>query len=56
MEYHDITLLLRSHATILVVETHEESRAVEMMKDIGIGMGFRYSNGRYQSACSVSIC
>jgi hypothetical protein len=40
MEKHDISLLLRSHATILVVETHEELRAIEMMKDIAIGMGF----------------
>jgi SpoVK/Ycf46/Vps4 family AAA+-type ATPase len=39
MDYHDISLLLRSHATILVIETQEETRAVEMMTEIAIGMG-----------------
>jgi len=39
MEFHDISLLLRSHATILVVETDEETRAVDMMKEIAIGRG-----------------
>ncbi len=38
MEFHDISLLLRSHSPILVLETHEEVRAVDMMKDIAINM------------------
>jgi len=39
MDYHDIGLLLRSHSPILVLETHEETRAVELMKEISLGMG-----------------
>jgi SpoVK/Ycf46/Vps4 family AAA+-type ATPase len=38
MEHHDISLLLRSHSPILVFETHEESRAVELMKNISLNM------------------
>ena len=38
MEHHDISLLLRSHSPILVFETHEESRAVELMKNISLKM------------------
>jgi len=38
MEYRDISLLLRSHAPILVLETHEESRAVELIKNISLTM------------------
>ena len=36
MEYHDITLLLRSHSPVLLLETHEERRALELLKDISI--------------------
>ncbi len=39
MEYHDIALLLRSHSPILVLETHEETRAVQLMKGISMNMG-----------------
>jgi SpoVK/Ycf46/Vps4 family AAA+-type ATPase len=38
MEYRDITLLLKSHSPILVLETHEESRAVELLKNISLNM------------------
>lgn len=38
MEYRDISLLLRSHSPILVLETHEESRAVELIKNISLTM------------------
>lgn len=38
MEFHEITLLLRSHAPILVLQTHEENRAIELLKDIAQNM------------------
>ena len=38
MEYHDIALLLRSHTPILVLETHEETRAVGLLADIAQNM------------------
>ncbi|MCP4287309.1 MAG: AAA family ATPase, partial [Gammaproteobacteria bacterium] len=38
MEFHEITLLLRSHAPILVLQTHEEDRAIELLKDIAQNM------------------
>jgi len=36
MEYRDITLLLRSHTPLLVLETHEERRALDLIKNISI--------------------
>ena len=39
MDNHDIALLLRSHSPILVLETHEETRAVELMKEMSLKMG-----------------
>jgi SpoVK/Ycf46/Vps4 family AAA+-type ATPase len=39
MEYHDISLLLRSHSPILILQTHEERRAVDLLKDIALNMG-----------------
>jgi SpoVK/Ycf46/Vps4 family AAA+-type ATPase len=39
VKYHEISLLLRSHTPILVIETHEELRALELMKDIASNMG-----------------
>jgi SpoVK/Ycf46/Vps4 family AAA+-type ATPase len=39
MEYHDISLLLRSHTPILVLQTHEERRAVDLLKDISLNLG-----------------
>ncbi len=39
MEYHDISLLLRSHTPILILETHEERRAVDLLKTIAIEIG-----------------
>jgi len=36
MEYRDITLLLRSHTPLLVLETHEERRAIKLIKNISI--------------------
>ena len=39
MDHHDIALLLRSHWPVVVFETHEESRAVELMKNISLNMG-----------------
>lgn len=39
MEYHDITLLLRSHSPVLVLETHEERRAVKLIKDLSMDIG-----------------
>ncbi len=39
MEYHEISLLLRSHTPILILETHEERRAVSLLKDIAINIG-----------------
>ncbi len=38
MDSHEITLLLRSHAPILVLQTHEERRAIELLNDIAINM------------------
>lgn len=38
MEFHEISLLLRSHAPILIIETHEEVRALELMKEIANNM------------------
>ena len=49
MEHHDLTLLLRSRAPILILETHEETRAVELMTRVAIGMGrsiFKWSVAR----------
>ncbi|MCP4874312.1 MAG: AAA family ATPase [Gammaproteobacteria bacterium] len=40
MEHHDISLLLRSHTPILTLETHEEARAIELMKEIALNMSF----------------
>jgi SpoVK/Ycf46/Vps4 family AAA+-type ATPase len=40
MEHHEISLLLRSHMPILILETHEEIRALELMKDIARNMSF----------------
>jgi SpoVK/Ycf46/Vps4 family AAA+-type ATPase len=40
MEHHEISLLLRSHVPILILETHEEIRALELMKDIALNMSF----------------
>ena len=39
MEYHEISMLLRSHTPILILETHEERRAVSLLKDIAINIG-----------------
>ncbi len=39
MDYHDISLLLKSHSPILVLETHEETRAIEMLQDIAGDIG-----------------
>jgi SpoVK/Ycf46/Vps4 family AAA+-type ATPase len=39
MEYQDISLLLRSHTPILVLQTHEERRAVDLLKDISLNLG-----------------
>ena len=39
MDHHDISLLLRSHTPILVLQTHEEMRALELLKDISLNMG-----------------
>lgn len=39
MEFHDISILLRSHAPILVLQTHEEERAVNLLKDVALNMG-----------------
>lgn len=39
MEYHDISLLLRSHTPILILETQEERRAVNLLKDISMNIG-----------------
>lgn len=39
MEYHDISLLLRSQIPILILETHEERRAVNLLKDISMNIG-----------------
>ncbi len=39
MDYHDISLLLRSHSPILVLQTHEEQRAVDLLKNIALNMG-----------------
>lgn len=38
MEHHDITLLFRSHSPVIVFETHEERRAVDLLKNISIDM------------------
>jgi len=38
MEYHDITLLLRSHSPVIVLETHEERRAVDLLKSISLNI------------------
>ena len=46
MDYHDISLLLRSHAPILTLETHEELRAIDLLQDIASDLGcplFRWS-------------
>ena len=40
MEFHDISLLLRSHTPILILQTHEETRAVDLLKDIASNMNF----------------
>ena len=40
MDHHDISLLLRSHTPILILETHEEMRAIELMQDIADNMGY----------------
>ncbi|MCP4433259.1 MAG: ATPase, partial [Gammaproteobacteria bacterium] len=39
MDYNDISLLLRSHSPILVLQTHEERRAVDLLKNIALSMG-----------------
>lgn len=39
MESHDITLLLRSHSPVLVLETDEERRAVKLIKDLSMDIG-----------------
>lgn len=39
MDFRDISLLLRSHSSILVLQTHEERRAVDLLKDIALNMG-----------------
>ena len=39
MDHHDISLLLRSHTPILVLQTHEERRALDLLKDISLNMG-----------------
>jgi SpoVK/Ycf46/Vps4 family AAA+-type ATPase len=38
MKFHEISLLLRSHVPILVLQTHEEARAVELLKDTALNM------------------
>ena len=38
MEYRDISLLLRAHSPILVLQTHEERRAVNLLKDIALNI------------------
>jgi len=43
MEFRDISILLRSHAPILVLQTHEEARAVNLLKDIALNMGLSMS-------------
>ena len=40
MEHHEISLLLRSQIPILILETHEENRALELKKDIALNMSF----------------
>ena len=44
MEYHDLTLLLRSHSPVLVLETHEERRAVNLLKSIAIDIAMPVFN------------
>ena len=39
MDFHEISLLLRSHTPILVLQTHEERRALELLKDIALNVG-----------------
>ena len=39
MDYHDISLLLRAHSPILVLQTHEEKRALDLLKNIALNMG-----------------
>ena len=39
MEYHEISLLIRSHTPILILETHEERRAINLLKDIAMNIG-----------------
>ena len=38
MEYRDISLLLQSRTPVLVLQTHEERRAVELIKNIALNM------------------
>jgi SpoVK/Ycf46/Vps4 family AAA+-type ATPase len=38
MDHHEISLLLRSRTPILMLETHEEIRALDLIKDIAINM------------------
>ena len=40
MKYHEISLLLRSHTPILLIETHEELRALDLLKDIASNMDY----------------
>ena len=55
MDFHDIALLLRSHTPILVIETHEEPRAVDLLKDIALNQALAGVQvvGR-RSACTAS--
>ncbi len=39
MDYHEISLLLKSHSPILTLETHEEMRAVALLQDIANNLG-----------------
>ena len=39
MEKNEISLLLRSNTPVLILETHEERRAVNLLKDIAISIG-----------------
>ena len=39
MDFHDISLLFRSHTPILVLETHEEDRALELLNEIAVNTG-----------------
>ena len=39
MDFHDVSLLFRAHTPILVIETHEEGRALDLLNQIAINRG-----------------